>query len=83
MKGGDVMQHEREFELTIVDSLESYPVREERDGIAAAELITTPAEALEALKATKGASAVMKHLQSRESDALAADRLLQRMSEDR
>jgi hypothetical protein len=56
------MQHEREFELTIVDSLESYPVREERDGIAAAELITTPAEALEALKATKGASAVIKRL---------------------
>jgi len=49
-----------EFELRIVESLKSYPVREERDGIAGTDLVTTSEEALEALKASKGALAILK-----------------------
>jgi len=56
------MDERPDFELRIVDSLESYPAREERDGLAATDLVTTPQEALEALKATKGAAAVLKRL---------------------
>jgi hypothetical protein len=49
-----------EFELKLIESLESYPPRDDREGIAATDLVTTPDEALEALKATKGADAVLK-----------------------
>lgn len=51
---------EPEFELKVVDSMESYAPREERQGITEADLITTPAEALEAIKATKGAADILK-----------------------
>jgi hypothetical protein len=51
-----------EFELTIVESMEAYPPPEVREGIAATDLVTTPEEALEALKATKGAEAVLKRI---------------------
>lgn len=54
------MKEGKEFELKILDSLNSYAVREERDGIAATDLATTPEEALEALKATPGAAAILK-----------------------
>ena len=54
------MKEQPEFELKIVDSLENYSVPEERDGIAAADLVTTPEEALEALKATKGGRAILR-----------------------
>jgi hypothetical protein len=64
------MKEQSEFELTIVDSLKSYAAREERDGIAAADLITTPEEALAALKATKGAPAVIKRLPNLENVTL-------------
>jgi hypothetical protein len=56
-----------EFELVIVESLESYPVLEEREGIAAVDLVTTPEEALEALKATRGASAVLERIPNLEN----------------
>jgi hypothetical protein len=52
----------QDFELSIVESLESYPVPEEREGITVADLVTTPEEALEALKATKGAAAVLERV---------------------
>ncbi len=51
-----------EFELTIVESMEAHAPREIREGIASTDLTTTPEEALEALKATKGAAAVLKQL---------------------
>lgn len=50
------------FKLSIVDSLKSFSAREEREGITAADLATTPEEALEALKATKGAADVIKQV---------------------
>ena len=61
------MNDQPEFELKIVESMESYPALEERDGIAAADLVTTPEEALEALKATKGASAVLERIPNLEN----------------
>jgi hypothetical protein len=54
------MKGEQEFELTMIDSLETYAPREAREGITAADLETTPEEAFEALKATKGASALLE-----------------------
>jgi hypothetical protein len=54
------MKNQTEFQLRLVDSLTSYPAREERDGIASTDLVTTAEEALEALKATGGASAILK-----------------------
>ena len=51
-----------DFELTIVESMEAHAPREIREGIASTDLTTTPEEALEALKATKGAAAVLKQL---------------------
>ena len=51
-----------EFELTIVESMEAYPPPDVREGVTATDLITTPDEALEALKATKGAEAVLKRI---------------------
>jgi hypothetical protein len=51
-----------EFELEVVESTKSQHVRAEREGIAAADLVTTPEEALEALRATKGAPAVLKRI---------------------
>lgn len=51
-----------DFELSIVESLKSLPVPEAREGTTSADLITTPEEALEALKATKGAEAVLKRV---------------------
>jgi hypothetical protein len=62
-----IVNDQPEFELTIVESLESYPAREDRDGIAATDLVTTPEEALEALKATRGASAVLERLPNLEN----------------
>ena len=59
-----------EFELSIVESLESYPPREEREGIAAADIVTTPEEALDALKATKGAANVLDRIPNLEDLAL-------------
>jgi hypothetical protein len=53
---------DREFELTIVESTEGSPAPEEREGLAAVDLVTTPEEALSALKATKGAEAVLERL---------------------
>jgi hypothetical protein len=50
------------FELKLVESLESYPPREEREGFAATDLFTTPEEALDALKATKGAEAILDEI---------------------
>jgi hypothetical protein len=54
--------HPHEFELSIVESLESYAPPDEREGITASDLVTTPEEALEAIKATKGGSDVLKRL---------------------
>lgn len=54
------MKNQADFELKIVDSLESYPMREPREGITASDVVTTPEEALEALKATKGARAILR-----------------------
>lgn len=54
--------HADEFELSIVESLESYAPREEREGITASDLVTTPEEALEAIKATKGGSDVLERV---------------------
>lgn len=54
------MNDQSRFELKIVDSLTSYPLRAERDGLAATDLVTTAEEALEALRATAGASAILK-----------------------
>lgn len=51
---------EHEFELKVVDALESHAPREEREGIAATDLLTTPQEALEAIKTSKGAPAILK-----------------------
>ena len=51
-----------EFELKVIESLESYPPREEREGISSTDLVTTPEEALEALKATKGADAIFDQI---------------------
>jgi hypothetical protein len=48
------------FELRIVDSLQSEPIREQREGLAATDLVTTAEEALEALKATPGVAAILK-----------------------
>lgn len=56
-----------DFKLSIVDSLKSFAAREEREGITAADLATTPEEALEALKATKGAAAVLKQVPNLEN----------------
>ena len=64
------MNDQPEFELKIVESMESFPVREAREGIAPADLLTTPEEALEALKATKGAEAVLKEVPNLEDLAL-------------
>lgn len=53
----------RDFELSIVESLESYPPPEEaREGITAPDLETTPEEALEAIKATKGGAEILERL---------------------
>lgn len=57
-----VVNDHPEFELKLVESLESYPPREEREGIAATDLRTTPEEALEALKATKGSEAIFEQI---------------------
>jgi len=54
------MADQREFQLKLVDSLTSSPMREARDGIVATDIATTPEEALEALKATAGASDILK-----------------------
>ena len=54
------MKDQPTFELRIVDSLNSYPLREPRDGIAATDLVTTAEEALEALRSTPGAAAILK-----------------------
>jgi hypothetical protein len=54
--------HPHEFELSIVESLESYAPPDEREGITASDLVATPEEALEAIKATKGGSDVLKRL---------------------
>jgi hypothetical protein len=56
------MEKGDKFELRIVESMEAYPPPDEREGIAATDLVTTPEEALEALKATKGAEAVLKQI---------------------
>jgi hypothetical protein len=65
-----VLNDQPEFELSIVESLESYGPREEREGIAAADLLTTPEEALDALKATKGAANVLGRIPDLENLAL-------------
>jgi hypothetical protein len=65
-----VVNDQPEFELKIVESMESFPVPEAREGIAPADLVTTPEEALEALKATKGAEAVLKEVPNLEDLAL-------------
>lgn len=57
-----VVNDHPEFELRLIESLESYAPREEREGIAATDLVTTPEEALEALKATKGADTIFKEI---------------------
>jgi hypothetical protein len=64
------MKQERDFELKIVDALESYAPREEREGIAAADLVTLPEEALEAVKASKGAPAILKRIPQLENLSL-------------
>ena len=51
-----------EFELKVIESLESYPAREEREGISSTDLVTTPEEALDALKATKGADSIFDQI---------------------
>jgi hypothetical protein len=53
---------DREFELRIVESTEGYTAREERAGFTAADLVTTPEQALEAIKATTGAPAILKEI---------------------
>jgi hypothetical protein len=57
-----VVKDHPEFELKVIESLESYPPREEREGISSTDLVTTPEEALEALKATKGAEAIFDQI---------------------
>jgi len=57
-----VVKDHREFELKLIESLESYPPREDREGIADTDLVTTPEEAFEALKATRGADALLKDI---------------------
>ena len=54
------MKEPQRFELKIVESLKDYQVREERDGIAATDLVTSAEDALKALKATRGAAAILK-----------------------
>jgi hypothetical protein len=56
------MSNRADFELKIVESLEAYPIREEREGTTAADLVATPAEVLESLKATRGAPVILKRL---------------------
>jgi hypothetical protein len=56
------MNEKPEFELKVVESMESYPIPEAREGIAPADLVTTSEEALEALKATRGAQAVLERI---------------------
>ena len=56
------MAERDEFELTIIESMEAYPPPSAREGIAAADLIVTPEEALEALSVTKGAAPVLERL---------------------
>jgi len=51
-----------DFELSIVDSLESYPVEEAREGVTRADLVAKPEDVLVALKATTGADAVLERL---------------------
>ena len=51
-----------EFELRVIDSLESYAPPEKREGISTADSLTTPEEALEAIKTTKGGPEVLKRL---------------------
>lgn len=53
------MTEQPEFELQMIDSPEAFSLREERDGIASGDLITTPEEALEALQLTKGSTEIM------------------------
>jgi hypothetical protein len=52
----------REFEVRLIESRESQPARHERPGTAAVDLITTPHEALDALKASKGADSIIDRL---------------------
>jgi hypothetical protein len=64
------MQNRAHFEVKIVESLETYPARDEREAITAADLVATLAEVLESLKATPGAPAVLKRLPQLEKTAL-------------
>jgi len=54
------MADQAEFELKLIESKESFRVPDGREGAGAAELVVTPEEALQALKATKGAASVLK-----------------------
>ena len=57
-----VVEDHPDFELRLIESLESYPQREDREGIAATDLVTAPEEAFEALKATKGADVLLEEI---------------------
>ena len=51
-----------EFELKLVESMESYPIPEAREGIVPADLVTSPEETLAALKGTKRVEAILERI---------------------
>ncbi len=56
------MNDEPEFELKVVESLQSYPPREERERVALADSLPTPEDVLKALRSTKGAAEALERI---------------------
>jgi hypothetical protein len=61
------VENQSEFELKVIESKKSAPSPDGREGAGAAEAVVMADEALQALKATKGAAAVIKQIPNLEN----------------